>query len=337
MRVKRTSISLLFCFVVTAILALSACDVLPQPQVAGVIGTVTPTATMDPSGYQAISPESCTIGNWSTIQAERRQAGYTFWSQGDMVSFQPYRPGEPARIAYMAPSDRSSWLAGELRLAEGPDFKEHITLARNVLAVGDLTWSPSGDRLAFIAFRPEDSLYTVMIAGADGSGLVDLFPADLARTDNRSAQKAIVAWEDEQKVQVVSSCGEQCLQGFEVDISQPTIPALIPTPIADYKELYRRLSINRHELPTPTGEPLQFPKVMNSPHWSPDEKSLVYLDRRAMLWYLSIDRKINYLLDIGLRDVHETRWSPQSDYLAVRAEDRIFLMEIPCKTPDAAQ
>lgn len=312
-----------------AALILGACGVSPQPQ-SGPEGTLTPTATLDPSGYQAIAPRSCMRSDWSTIQAERRLSGQTIWLQGNLLAFRPHAPGDeqPEILAYLAPSERSSWLTGVLTIASGPDFDDHIQLAPNVMALGDLTWSPSGDWLAFLAIRSEDGLHTVMVVRPDGTGLVDLFPADLARTDGRSSQKAIIGWKDDQTVEVIASCGEECRLAFDADIAEPNRPALVPTPVANYKELSNRLQIERYELEY---DPDQFPKGLTRPHWAPDDNQLVYLDRRALLWYLAIDEKINYYLDIGLRDVYETRWSDGSDLLAVRAEDRVFLFEIPCR------
>ena len=39
-----------------------------------------------------------------------------------------------------------------------------------------------------------------------------------------------------------------------------------------------------------------------------------------------------YPLDIGLRDINETQWSLDSARLGIRAEDRIFIFEVPCRT-----
>ena len=50
-----------------------------------------------------------------------------------------------------------------------------------------------------------------------------------------------------------------------------------------------------------------------------------------MLWMLSPGEKITFPVDIGLRDVTETQWSLDSGALAVRAEDRVFVFEIPCE------
>ena len=168
-------------FMLLSILAVSAgllagCGPLPlQPTLQGE-GTVTPTATLDPSGYQAVASRGCMVGEWHTLQAERRQGGLTTWLQGNLLAWQP----GTSNLAYLAPGERSSWFTGVLMLGEGPDFVEHRQLAPTILVNGDLTWSPSGEWLAFLAFRPNESVYTIMVVNQDGSKLIDLFPADLA-------------------------------------------------------------------------------------------------------------------------------------------------------------
>jgi hypothetical protein len=73
---------------------------------------------------------------------------------------------------------------------------------------------------------------------------------------------------------------------------------------------------------------------MNKPNWSPDQNMIAYLDKRGLLWLLSIPKKVSYLLDIGLRDVAETQWAADNHYLAIRAEDRIFVFQVPCEKPE---
>ncbi len=299
-----------------------------QPALQGA-STVTPTATLDPSGYQAVEPRACMVGDWHTLQAERRQGRVTTWLQGNLLAWQP----GTSNLAYLAPGELSSWFTGNLMLAVGPDFSEHRPLAPTILVNGDLTWSPSGTWLAFLAFRPNESLYTVMVVSASGSELIDLFPTDLARTDQRSSQKAIIGWQDDQTVQVVSSCGVECRIAFSIDITSPPGPVLTPTPVGHYRLLQDSLQIERREQ---TVTPENYPKIISTPqisipNWSPDDQMMAYLDRRGILWVLSLDEKINYPLEIGLRDVYETRWSSASDYIAVRAEDRIFVFQVPCK------
>lgn len=280
-------------------------------------GTSVPTPTREPSGYQAVQPQSCSAGDWTILQSNKEL--------GDMIA---WRPGSHD-LAYLAPSERSSWYQGLLMLAKGPDFTRKIPLAPTVLATGDLTWSPSGATLAFLAYRANDNVYTVMTVRPDGSGLTDLFPTDIARTDVRTSQKAIVGWKDDTTLQVMVSCGEECRQEYDITSGQTVQAGETPTPVKNYRELLDSLLIHRKE--EANYNPEEYPKGMKVPNWSPDNSKIAYLDKRGLLWTLSIEEKIMYPLEIGLRDVYETQWSLDSQDLAARAEDRVFVFEIPCQ------
>jgi hypothetical protein len=283
-------------------------------------GTPVPTPTRDPSGYQAVPAQACLVADWAAMQTDR--------PQGDLIAWQP----GTTNLAYIAPAERSSWYTGDLILATGPDFQQKILLAPDVLVNGDLTWSPGGSTLAFLAYRPNEAVYTIMIVRADGSGLTDLFPTDLARTDGRTSQKAILDWKDENTLEVITSCGEECRLAYALQVNAS--PELIATPVENYHELGDSLQIHRN---IQDFNAKQFPKAMSDeaikpdPNWSPTRQMVAYLDRRGLLWLLITGGKIQYLLDIGLRDVYETQWASGSDYLAIRAEDRAFIFQIPCE------
>jgi hypothetical protein len=251
--------------------------------------------------------------------------------QGSLLAWQPQQenaaPGT-SNLAYLGPTERSAWYTGELSIAIGPDYSKRIPLAPGVLATGDLTWSPSGHLLAFVGYRQNEGLYTAIVVAADGSSLTDLFPADIARTDNRAGQKAIIGWKDDQTVQVMASCGEECRQAYDFKIGTAPGPVLTPTVVDNYRELNQNLSMYRNQQEYKAD---QYPKVMRTPHWSPDNQLIAYLDKRGLLWMLSTKTKTMYPLDIGLRDVYETQWSYDNSSIAVRAEDRIFVFEIPCR------
>lgn len=289
-------------------------------------GTPIPTPTQDPSGYSVAEPQACQVAAMATMQSNL--------PQGNILAFRP----NSQDLAYLTPTDRTSWYVGTLTLAKAPDYAERIPLAPSILAAGDLTWSPEGKYLAFLAYRPNENLYTVMVVQADGAGLTDLFPGDDARTDTRTSQKSIIKWKDENTLEVMSSCGEECRNAYDISIGDPASSPLTPTSIADYRELTDSLKLHPN---VPTYQPEEFPKVMPtidpaktviSQNWSPDNQLIAYLDKKGYLWILSIQQKIIYPLDIGLRDVYEMEWSSNSQTLAVRAEDQIFVFEIPCRT-----
>ena len=250
--------------------------------------------------------------------------------QGDLVAWQP----GTENLAYLAPAERSSWYTGDLYISKGPDFKQKIALAPGVLANGDLTWSPDGSLLAFLAYRPNEGLYTVMIVRPDGSELIDLFPTDLARTDARTSQKAILGWQNDNTLDVMVSCGEECRLSYSFQVDVPPSPVLTPTPVGSYHELAENLQLHRN---VQEFEAKLYPKAMSDPagsldtNWSPDKQLVTYTDRRGVLWLLVTGEKIQYMLDIGFRDVYETQWASTSAHIAIRAEDRLFIFQVPCQ------
>ncbi|RPJ36454.1 MAG: hypothetical protein EHM21_19180, partial [Chloroflexi bacterium] len=72
--------------------------------------TPVPTPTMDPSGYQAINMQACSVADWSTMQTNQLQ--------GDLIAWQPVPSGQGSKknlggnIAYLAPAERTSWFTG---------------------------------------------------------------------------------------------------------------------------------------------------------------------------------------------------------------------------------
>ena len=287
--------------------------------------TPVPTPTRDPSGYQQIESQACQVASFATMQSNQ--------PQGDLIAFQPGSHD----LAYLQPTDRTSWYVGTLALAKAPDYATNVNLAVNTLAAGDLTWSPNGDWLAFLAYRGSESVYTVMAVHADGKGLVDLFPADSARTDARTSQKSILKWKDDNTLEVMASCDEECRNAYDIRVDQAAGAALVPTQVADYNELLESLKLHPN---LPVYTPEAFPKTMptidpaktvKSQNWSPDNQSIAYIDKRGFPFVLSVKDKVTYPLDIGYRDVYEIEWSSDSQQLALRAEDRIYVFEVPCR------
>jgi hypothetical protein len=284
---------------------------------------LTPSTTPDNLGYTSVPSPACLVADWSSMQTDKLQ--------GDLLAWSP----DGTRLAYLAPQPSSSWYVGLASVAQGAGYTERAALVPNIMAVGDLTWSQDGTRIAFVALRTNENLQTVLVAHADGSTLTDLFPFDEARSDLRSSQKAIIGWSDTSHLRVQTSCGEDCQQELEINIltgaarpssdSERRNAMKTPTPgvikVLDGLEPY----INQQSY-----DPKVFPRTFNQPNWSPDGQMVLYLDRRGLLWNLNPDNKAQYLLDLGLRFVNETKWSPDGLQVAVRAEDRIFVFDLAC-------
>jgi hypothetical protein len=301
-----------------------ACATMPAAQGTEPAEALTPTTTPDVLGISVISSPACLTTSWSTIQTNKLQ--------GDLIAWD----STSERLAYVAPIPSSSWYVGALTVTTSPDFTEHTPLAPNVTVIGDVTWSPDSERIAFVALRGDESVQTVMVARVSGRDVSDLLPLDQAGTTS-SSQKAVISWLDSNQVRVMSSCAEDCQQALDANLSSGEV-----RPFGEQE----RWSENTPFTPGPskTLDGLQpelnevsfdaalFPKYFNSPNWSPDRESVVYLDRRGLLWLLRVSDKTQYLLDLGLRFVNETKWSPDGKRVAVRAEDRIFMFEVPCIT-----
>lgn len=286
---------------------------------------VTMTPTPDSLGYQAIAPGSCKISEWTGIQTDQRQ--------GDLIA---WRPGNN-ELVYIAPNSNSTWYSGNLSLASGESLNFHNVLADTILAQGDLTWSPDGEKLAFIAFRVDEGIQTVMVYQFNTNAFVDLFPLDSARTDTRTSQKSILKWVDSNRVHILTSCGEDCQQIVEVNTQ---LMATEPISAAQRKNIGATFNpagvkkIDGLELTENVLEydPDKFPRGFSAPNWSPDQSKVLYLDRRGLLWLLNLDDKTQFILDIGFRVVNETKWSSDGQLIAIRAEDRIYIFQAQCQS-----
>lgn len=292
--------------------------VAPAPVIA-----LTPSTTPDNMGYTHVPAPACLIAEWSSMQTNK--------PQGDLIAWRL----DGQSLAYLAPQPSTSWFVGLVSQAQGPEFSQRAALVPNIMAVGDLNWSPDGSMIAFVALRTNENVQTVMVARSDGSGLTDLFPFDEARSDQRSSPKAIFGWSDDAHVRVVASCDEDCQQEYEVNVLTGTVRSsgeaerrnAMKTPTPGVVKVLDGLepNVNLQDF-----DPDEFPRGFNQPNWSPDGQQVLYLDRRGLLWNLNPSSKAQYLLDIGLRDVDETKWSPDGSHVAVRAEDRIFVFDLAC-------
>ncbi len=312
-----------FLFLILFTSLLAGCGLLPGSSANSINQQVTPTPTADVLGYQTAASQACIIADWSNMQTDKRQ--------GDLLAWQP----GSHNLAYVAPRPNTSWYIGMLSFADGPDYTNFTSLAPTILTIGDLTWSPDGQWLAFVAMRMDENVQTVMLVKPDGSGLTDLFPADAAKSDQTNSQKAVLQWRNANTLWVSTSCGEDCQQTIEVDARDGSRRSISSDERKNAEKALARedikyldgLELQSHVLEYNEKE---MPRGFSSPNWSPDESQVTYLDRRGLLWLLNVKDKTQHILDMGLRVVNETKWSPDGTLIAVRAEDRVFVFEIPC-------
>lgn len=327
---------LLIILLICAAGVLAACDTLLESfqqtdsQSATLTAMVTPTSippTLDLKGNEVL--ENQALGPYEvvciSIIEDRLNGGIMEWAD------------DAPLLAYVAPENRYwGWFSGDAVVlnfaddAKVPDEYGNIPQGlspselstTDLHAFGDFAFSPDHSRLAFVALRQSEKLYTVMVASLD-SGLknvVDLFPDAAAETDAYASDKSVIRWINDNIVQVASSCGIDCEQIYNADVRTGA--------------LTREEQVRKHghdgrvqENHVKEYDDRNYP-VMNNANWSPDENFVFYTDARYQTWIIRESSKQQYQLPVDGRDVLQTRWSTDSRFLAIRYEDKIEVYEI---------
>jgi Tol biopolymer transport system component len=241
--------------------------------------------------------------------------------QGDLLAWSP----DGSQLAYIT-REANGWFTGSLALASGADFSEHTPLTQNVAVYGDLTWSRTGEQIAFVGLRPNPQTFTVYVYDLPTGRLTDLFPGDAAVTDAYASKKAVERWNDMRHVLVILSCGPGCERRVEVN----TLDATQRPGDETYKALGTAIAPTRRLVEY---DPDSFPKVMIAPNWSPDGARMVYFDRRANPWVLVMQPPGKFGLDVGSEAALESYWSPDSEWLAIRTDGHVLVYRFGC-TPE---
>ena len=272
--------------------------------------TPTPLPTSSLPGLVTIQPQLCRQAELPMLRVDD--------PQGDMLAWAP----DGHTLAYLAPTTGSTWLVGALTMVSGPAFDAPLELADQ--AAGSLVWSPTGERLAYLSLRRSDGLFSVGIVSPQSGEARDLFPGEAARFDEWSSQKVVTGWEDEQHLRVQVSCGLDCIQSIELNLITN-----IHTPLGETAQ--RPWDWWAYTLYQPDTLSAQYLEIMREPNWSPDGQRLVYLDVRADAWVVNLDTGTQFPLDTGgFLAVSETDWSADGQYLAVHAEDWLFIFGSDC-------
>ena len=267
--------------------------------------TATPLPTSSLPGLVTIEPRLCTLAKLPMLRVDE--------PQGDMLAWAP----EEDTLAYLGPTTGSTWLVGTLMTVSAPDFAAPVELAD--YAAGHLTWSPQGSVLAFLSLRRSDGLYSVAVVTPQTGAVRDLFPGEAARTDEWSSEKAVRAWLNEQTLQVEVSCGLDCVQRMLA-----TLPSGTLTPFGDLFQ--RPWDWWAYRLNSGPELPEEYQGLVAQVNWAPDGTRLVYVDARRDAWVLLVDQGEQFPLPTGgFLSVSETDWSASGAYLAVQAEDWLFI------------
>jgi hypothetical protein len=290
------------------LIALSACGIL-----GGAVPEATPTPlpTSSIQGLKVVAPRACLAGEQAMIRVEQ--------PQGDLVAWSPISD----TVAYVGSTTESTWNVGELRLVSAAQFDSPKNLASQ--AAGDLAWSPDGKLIAYLSLRRSDNLYTVGVADPSSRTTRDLFTAEAARTDSYASQKAILGWPDEDHLEVLSSCGLNCMQKLDFNIITGSSLA-DGNPIQRSRDLW---SVTLHHLDV---LPPNFASLAGQLNWSPDESLAAYIDSKGRAWIVDAAAGTLYALDISpFGTALETDWSPGGKYLAVRVDQLLKIYAFECK------
>jgi hypothetical protein len=284
----------------TALIFLAACGGLTAD-----LPTPTPLPTSSLPGLVTVQPQLCRLVELPIVKVDEPQGDLLAWAPGANT------------LAYLAPATASTWMVGTLMVVNGPAFDMPRELADRV--AGDLAWSPEGNGLAFISLRRSDNLFSVGVAYPETGRTQDLFPGEAARYDEWSSQKAVLDWLGENRLRVQVSCGLDCVQTVAVNLTDGSL-SLLGEPVQRAWDWWDYTLNQAEELPA------EYQEFMRQANWSPDVGRLVYLDRRADAWVVSLEEGIQFPLDTGgFLAVSETDWSADGRYLAVQAEDSLFI------------
>jgi len=163
------------CYVLSAwlaiiiVLGLSACQgsvSLPSPSVTDeptvttpLAGTISPIPS--PHGIPSTFASTHTVPPQACLLADLPITSGTLWH---LHRFAWSPTGD--RLAYVGPAEPADSPTGPLMLVAAPRFDTPQPLAPS--AVGDPTWSPDGSQIAFVAFRSDDQLGTIITVNVEG-------------------------------------------------------------------------------------------------------------------------------------------------------------------------
>ncbi|MDR3577047.1 MAG: hypothetical protein P4L50_24555 [Anaerolineaceae bacterium] len=279
---------------------------IPSPQVSTLLKPGVFSATQMPT-------DKCLIGTTNTIDVQD--------PQGDLVSWSPVEN----TIAYVAPSAGSawSWYEGDLVTISNLSAVKTFTVS-NGGVFGDISWSPDGKTIAFIARRFGDNTFTAMTLQTDTGQLTDLFPDKEAHTDSLTSPKGIVNWIDNTDLVIATSCDGDCAQLIKVNTLNGSKAAYGTGTIR--KKDDHSLDITNLQ---PTTIPTSYP-TMTDPNWAPNSNNeLIYFDENGNAQFIS-GSSTPAPLGFGYYRNGEIKWSYDSQFVAIRTDDNLYIYKAGC-------
>ncbi len=299
---------------------LSACSSAAASETGGATPTPLPTSTAPE--YPIVATQACQLARFPALRTRQ--------PQGDLLAWTP----DSRTLAFVKPAANSNWFSGTLQIVSAPDFAAPVSLSSELLVYGDLTWAPDGARIAYIIFRQPDT-YSAAVSTPQDAVPLDLFSTTDPRTDAFDSSKAIQSWRSASVLRILSSCGEDCDQTYEIDLQTGLVSRvgeqlrkakdrLVPEPNQrEYDETVFPVMWQ-------TTWAARLSPQMKRPTWTLDGKKVAYIDRTVYAWVLRVDKKLQYALNTPNVDVQELKWSPDGRFLALRSDDDVYIYDTEC-------
>ncbi len=264
----------------------------------------TPTAflaaDLTNDGLAIVPSRACLIHQAVVIQNDRMMGDMLAWSK------------DSNRIAFITPvNDSWGWYQGDLVILDVSSGETWRT--KDIRVAGDLTWSPSGERIAFVVLRPAEAQYSVGVYSLQDGRILDLY--DVAVTDEFSSLKGIVGWQSEQVLRVSERCGADCLRYVEHNLVSGLKTVLEETrPVEDAS---LQILLN---------QPGVVPnRNWRNANWSPDARRVFFTDRTNVAWIGDLTASTKAALPMETLPVAESKWSADGQLIAVRTAENLYI------------
>lgn len=268
---------------------------------------VTPTAfvaaDLTNDGLAVVPSRACLLQQAVIIQTDRQIGDMLAWSKNS------------AQLAFITPvNDSWGWYQGDLVILDVVNGE--IQRTKDIRVVGDLTWAPSGEKIAFVILRPAEVQYSVGVYSLPDGRTLDLY--DVAVTDEFSSLKGIVGWRSDQALQISESCGVDCVRYLEYNLLSG-----VKTVVGESRP----------------GQDTSLQIVLNQPgvvpnrnwrnaNWSPDGRRVFFTDRTNVAWIGDLTNSTKAALPMETLPVAESKWSADGQLIAVRTAENLYIFSV---------
>ena len=295
---------------------LAGCSVL-QAQMNRVTPTVeaSPTPITLPTQLSVITrveSQTCQVAELVAIQTDK--------PQGDLLAWSP----TGHQLAFVQPVNQySGFYIGDLTVYDAAT-KQTVFTSKDQAVFGDLTWSPDGSAIAFAALDQTAGVYTIKIVTLADGIEVDIF-GDAARTEDYASQKGIFSWKNPSDLVVTSVCGSDCVRLYQYNTVSQT---LNPQQEIRYNENTSLTLVNDI---TSTEGYWQINTDNKNNTWITSGGTSYITDKLDNSKITTNgDSRISLLIaDTAIR---EAKFSKDSQYLAIRTADKVFVFQLGCST-----